>query len=148
MVSQRLQQEEAKVEADKEKNPEASVDEDAIKAEVEKELRRHLINENIADSLNVEVTQEDMTQQISMAAYQSGRKPEEVAKQLQESGRVQQVAAEIRNAKALAMFIESIVKAHSPEEEALRCRTKKQAHEFIADSRWPLNRLCDQRRQG
>jgi FKBP-type peptidyl-prolyl cis-trans isomerase (trigger factor) len=113
VISQRLKQEET----NKENNPEASVDEDALKAEIEKDLRRHLINENIADTLKVEATREDLQQQIAMAAYQSGQKSEDVAKQLQESGRIHQVAAEIRSAKALAMFVESVVKAHSPEEE-------------------------------
>ena len=117
VLDQRIKQEEAKVEANKEKEPDATVDEEALKAEVEKDLRRHLINENMADTLKVEITQEDMQQQISMAAYQSGQKPEDVAKQLQESGRVQQVAAEIRAAKALAMFIETVVKAHTPDDE-------------------------------
>ncbi|TVR12042.1 MAG: trigger factor [Planctomycetota bacterium] len=89
-----------------------ATDED-INAEVDKDLRKHLLIEQIADDLQVEVTRQDVDQQIAMAAYQSGRKPEEVAKQLQESGRIQQVAAEIRSSKALGVFVESVVQAHS-----------------------------------
>lgn len=97
----------------REQQGEEAKSEDEISAEVDKDLRKHLLIEQIADELQVQVTRQDIDQQIAMAAYQSGRKPEEVAKQLQESGRIQQVAAEIRSSKALGMFVEQVVQAHS-----------------------------------
>ncbi|TVR47023.1 MAG: trigger factor [Planctomycetota bacterium] len=100
-----------------EKEKSENVDEAKVIGDVEKDLRRHLITEAIAEQLKVSASQQDLNQQITMAAYQSGRKPEEIAKQLQESGRIQQVAMEIRSAKAVGMFVEQVVAAKGGKQE-------------------------------
>ena len=41
-----------------------------------------------------------------MAAGQTGRKPDEIAKQLKESGQINQVMQEIREAKAIEIFLD------------------------------------------
>lgn len=81
-----------------------------IKAEtpamVEKSLRRFLILDTIADLHQVQVSNEDLAGQIHMAASRTGRKADEIAKQLQESGQINQVVAEIREAKALETYLD------------------------------------------
>ena len=95
--------------------------EEDVRKTQEDQLRRHILVNAVADKYEVQATQEDLQQQIMMAAYQSGRKPEELAKQLQESGRLPQVAADIREAKALETMLAKIVgdeEAESAAEEA------------------------------
>jgi len=77
-----------------------------IPAQVEKSLRRFLILDAISDKHQIGVTQEDLAGQIQMAASRTGRKPEEIAKQLQSSGQMPQVVGEIREAKALELFLD------------------------------------------
>jgi trigger factor len=78
-------------------------------AEVEKSLKRFLILDAIADQQHVQVTREDLESQIHMAATRSGRKPQDIADQLQKSGQVNQVVAEIREAKALEVFLDRVL---------------------------------------
>ncbi len=81
-----------------------------IKAEVpalvEKSLRRFIILDTIAEIHKVEVTNEDLANQIHMAAARTGRKADDIAKQLQQSGQINQVVSEIREAKALEVFLD------------------------------------------
>ncbi len=78
-------------------------------AEVENDLRRTLIIDALADKLEVAVTNEDLNDQINMAAAQTGRKAEDIAKNLKQSGQVGQVAREIREAKALEQFLDRVL---------------------------------------
>ncbi len=78
-------------------------------ADATKGLKRFLILDALANQLAVEVTNEDLGDQIRMAASQTGRKPEEIAKQLRESGRANQVAMEIREAKAIELFLDQVL---------------------------------------
>jgi trigger factor len=78
-------------------------------AEATKGLTRFLILDALATKLGVEVTNEDLSDQIQMAAQQTGRRPEEIAKQLRESGRAQQVAMEIREAKAVESLLDLVL---------------------------------------
>ncbi len=97
--------------ADKKEGDEELTDDE--KAEAEKNvtdyLRRMFILGTIAQENNIETTQEDLQQQIMMAAYRSGQKPEDIAKNLQESGQINQVSAEIREAKSLEFFLGTII---------------------------------------
>ena len=77
--------------------------------EATKGLKRFLVLDALAAKLGVEVTNEDLSDQIRMAASQTGRKPEEIAKQLRESGRANQVAMEIREAKAIETFLDLVL---------------------------------------
>lgn len=78
----------------------------AAATEATKGLTRFLILDALATKLGVEVTNDDLSDQIRMAASQTGRKPEEIAKQLRESGRANQVAMEIREAKAIETLLD------------------------------------------
>jgi trigger factor len=78
-------------------------------AEVEKSLKRYLIIDAIAEQYQVQVMREDLESQIQMAAMRSGRKPQDIADQLQKSGQVNQVVAEIREAKALEVMLDKVL---------------------------------------
>ncbi len=75
----------------------------------EQMLKRSFVLDAVAEKLNVAVTREDLEDQIRLAAGQTGRKPEDIAKQLQESGQVNQVAQEIREAKALETLLDTVL---------------------------------------
>ncbi len=79
------------------------------KAEVEKGLKRHLIVDAVADQHQVQVTREDLESQIQMAAKRANRNPQEIADQLQKSGQINQVVAEIREAKALEVLLDKVL---------------------------------------
>ncbi len=76
--------------------------------EATKGLTRYLILDALATKLGVEVSNEDLSDQIQMAAQQTGRRAEDIAKQLRESGRANQVALEIREAKAVEMLLDQL----------------------------------------
>jgi trigger factor len=78
-------------------------------ADATKGLKRFLILDALATKLNVEVTNDDMSDQIRMAASQTGRNPEDIAKQLRESGRGNQVVMEIREAKAIETLLDQVL---------------------------------------
>jgi trigger factor len=78
-------------------------------SEVEKSLKRFLIIDAIAEQYQVQVTREDLESQITMAAMRSNRKPQDIADQLQKSGQVNQVVAEIREAKALEVMLDKVL---------------------------------------
>lgn len=80
-----------------------------LKEQVERWLRRLLLLDAIADRDGVKATRQDLDQQILMAAEQSGRKPQDIAKELQSSGRIMEVANEIRQAKALQGLLERLL---------------------------------------
>jgi trigger factor len=79
------------------------------KAEVEKNLKRHLIIDAVAEQHQVHVTREDLESQIQMAAMRSNRKPQDIADQLQKSGQINQVVSEIREAKALEVLLDKVL---------------------------------------
>ena len=87
---------------------------DEAAKEADHHLRRMLVLDALAEDLQVEATQEDLQQQIMMAAYQSGRKPQELAEQLRESGQLQQVLVDIRQHKSIATLLQQIVDARQP----------------------------------
>ncbi|MFW5829640.1 MAG: trigger factor [Planctomycetota bacterium] len=107
------------------KQQDENADEAAIRAEEEPKarenastyLRRSFILSTIAEDNQIEASQQDLQQQIMMAAYQSGQNPQDIVKNLQESGQLQQVAMEIREAKALEHYL-ALVKGDDPSAEA------------------------------
>ncbi|MBA3685097.1 MAG: trigger factor [Planctomycetes bacterium] len=70
------------------------------------QLKRHIVISAIVDQNQVTVTREDLDHQIRMAAQRSGQSPDAVAKRLSESGKINDVVAEIREAKALEVFLD------------------------------------------
>jgi FKBP-type peptidyl-prolyl cis-trans isomerase (trigger factor) len=63
----------------------------------------------LGDHLDVQLTDDDFRQQIMMAAQQTGRKPQDIADQLQKSGQGAQVAMEIREAKAMEQYLDQVL---------------------------------------
>jgi trigger factor len=79
------------------------------KANIEKAFKRHVIMVALGDHLDVQLTDDDFRQQIMMAAQQTGRKPQDIADQLQKSGQGAQVAMEIREAKAMELYLDQVL---------------------------------------
>jgi trigger factor len=69
-------------------------------------LKRHIILGAIGEQHKVTVTREDLEQQIQMAAQRSNQTPEAISKRLMDSGRINDVVEEIREAKTLEVFLE------------------------------------------
>lgn len=106
----------ARAEADaeakaKEKNEDAAKAKAEAKAGVEKAFKRHCIMTALSDSLDVQVTDDDFREQILMAAQQTGRRPQDIAEQLRKSGQGNQVAMEIREAKAIEGLLDKVLTA-------------------------------------
>ena len=114
MIEENLQQL-AGSESDKSADEIKAEHEEKTTSDVNDHLRRTLIMDAIADKF--EASREDLNQQIFMAAYQSGRKPEEVAKQLQESGRIYEVMSDIRQHKAIELFLSKVLEIPNMKEE-------------------------------
>jgi trigger factor len=103
-------------EAEKNKTPAEEVEKGKaeIPAKVERDLKRFLIVDALAEKLAVQVSNQDISEQIMLAAQQTGRRPEDIAKQLKESGQVNQVVMEIREAKALELFLDQVLGRPAP----------------------------------
>jgi trigger factor len=101
---------EAETQAAEKKEDVAKAKADA-RANLEKGFKRHCIMVALGDHLDVQVTNDDFRDQIMMAAQQTGRRAEDIAAQLKKSGQGQQVAMEIREAKAVEVFLDQILGA-------------------------------------
>ncbi|MEK7413379.1 MAG: trigger factor [Planctomycetota bacterium] len=99
---------EAEAKATEKKEDVAKAKADA-KANIEKVFKRHVIMTALGDHLNIEITNDDIRDQILMAAQQTGRKAQDIAKQLQKSGQGNQVAMEIREAKAIETLLDQVL---------------------------------------
>lgn len=97
----------AQLPADQADNAEAKAkaEADARKAAADS-LKRHIILSAIGEQHKVTVTREDLEQQIRMAAQRSGQTPEAISKRLMESGQINNVVEEIREAKTLEVFLD------------------------------------------
>jgi trigger factor len=82
---------------------EATTDEQ--REEANKSLKRFLILDAVATQNDIQADPQDLYQQLQMAAMQSGRKIDEIYQDLQESGRLQQVMAEIREQRTLEYVV-------------------------------------------
>ena len=72
-----------------------------IRAQVEKAVKAELILEQVARDAEIEVSEDDLGQEIALAAMRAGRDPKEVAEQVVSSGRLSSVAADVLRRKAL-----------------------------------------------
>ncbi|MDQ3985050.1 MAG: trigger factor [Actinomycetota bacterium] len=72
-----------------------------LRSRAEKAVKAELLLEEIARREQVDVSREELGQEIAMAAAQAQRDPKELAEQLTESGRLGAVAADIMRRKAL-----------------------------------------------
>ena len=106
-------------EAAKERNENApDVDKDEINQNTERMLRRHILIDTIIRENNIQASRQDLEQQLMMAAWQSGRKAEDIEKELYESGQIQQVLHEIVEAKAIDFQLSQILGEDENEDAA------------------------------
>lgn len=103
-------------EAAKERNENApDVDNEKITQDTEKMLRRHIIIDGVIEKNNIQAQRSDLDSQLMMAAWQSGRKAEDIEKELHESGQINQVLQEIVEGKAVEFMLNAALP--EPEEE-------------------------------
>jgi len=101
-------EEDAAKKAEEKKEDVAKAKADA-KASIEKAFKRHCLMAALGDHLNVQIDDNDFREQIMMAAQQTGRRPQDIAEQLQKSGQGAQVAMEIREAKAMEQYLDQVL---------------------------------------
>jgi trigger factor len=79
-----------------------------IRAQAGRSVKAELLLEEIARQQQIEVSEEDISREIAIAAAQAQRDPQEVARNLVESGRVRALAADIIRRKALDYVSEAV----------------------------------------
>jgi trigger factor len=79
-----------------------------IRDQVARSLRAELILEQIAKEAEIKVDDDEIGQEIALAAMRSGRDPKEVAEQVVRSGRLGTIAADVLRRKALDHVVENI----------------------------------------
>ncbi|MCX8040000.1 MAG: trigger factor [Planctomycetota bacterium] len=84
-----------------------------VRADVERSLKRHCIRLTLARQLGVQVTDDDIRDQILLAAERTGRDPRAIAERLRDSGQLPQVVMEIREGKALEVFLDRVLAAQA-----------------------------------
>lgn len=107
LIADRMKAALAQLPADKADDAEAKAKAEAdARKGAEESLKRHIILSAIGEQHKVTVTREDLEQQIRMAAQRSGQTPEAISKRLMESGQINNVVEEIREAKTLEVFLD------------------------------------------
>lgn len=79
-----------------------------VRTQAARSVKAELLLEQIAREQQIDVTEEDISREIALAAAQAQRDPQEVAKNLVESGRVRALAADIIRRKALDYVLEAV----------------------------------------
>jgi trigger factor len=79
-----------------------------IREQVTRSIRAELILEQVAKEAEIKVEDDEIGQEIALAAMRSGRDPKEVAEQVVRSGRLGTVAADVLRRKALDHVVENI----------------------------------------
>ena len=79
-----------------------------IRDQVTRSIKAELILEKIAKEADLKVDDDDIGQEIALAAMRAGRDPKEVAEQVIASGRLGTVAADVLRRKALDHVVENI----------------------------------------
>lgn len=79
-----------------------------LRAQAGRSVKAELLLEEIARQQNVEVTDEDFGREIAVLASRAQRKPQEIAQELADSGRIRALAADIMRRKALDYLVEHV----------------------------------------
>lgn len=79
-----------------------------LRAQAGRSVKAELLLEEIARRQDVEVTDEDFGREIAMLAARTQRKPQEIAQELADSGRIRALAADIMRRKALDYLVENV----------------------------------------
>lgn len=89
-----------------------------LREQVARSVKAELLLEQIARDASLDVSDEDVGEEIALAAMRSGRDPKEVAEQVVKSGRLATVAADVLRRKALDHVVENVdVQGRRPIEE-------------------------------
>ncbi|NRA38221.1 MAG: trigger factor, partial [Planctomycetes bacterium] len=105
-------------ELEKERNESApDVDKDAITENTEKMLRRHIIIDGVISKQDIQAQRSDLDSQLMMAAWQSGRKAEDIEKELHSSGQINQVLHEIVEGKAIEYMLNEALPVEDEESD-------------------------------
>jgi trigger factor len=84
-----------------------------IRAQAGRSVKAELLLEEIARQQSVEVTDEDLGREIAILAQRTQQQPQEIAKNLAETGRVRALAADIMRRKALDYLVENVNVSHN-----------------------------------
>jgi trigger factor len=84
-----------------------------IRAQAGRSVKAELLLEEIAREQKVDVTDEDLGREIAILAQRTQQKPQDIAKNLAETGRVRALAADIMRRKALDYLIEKVNVTHN-----------------------------------
>jgi trigger factor len=79
-----------------------------MRSQASKAVKAELLLEEIARTQEIDVNEEDIGQEIALAAAKAQRDPKEVAQQLVDSGRLSAVAADILRRKALDYVVGAV----------------------------------------
>ncbi|HWC15044.1 MAG TPA: trigger factor [Actinomycetota bacterium] len=79
-----------------------------LRAQAGRSVKAELLLEEIARRQDVEVTDEDFGREIAILAARTQRKPQEIAQELADSGRIRALAADIMRRKALDYLVENV----------------------------------------
>jgi trigger factor len=79
-----------------------------LRRQAARSVKAELLVEELARRAEVEVTEQDLLQEITAAASQMQRDPGELAQELTQSGRLRAVAADIMRRKALAFLVDNV----------------------------------------
>ena len=79
-----------------------------VREQVVRSIKAELILEQVAKEAEIGVEDDEIGQEIALAAMRSGRDPKEVAEQVVKSGRLGTVAADVLRRKALDHVVENV----------------------------------------
>ena len=79
-----------------------------IREQVTRAIKAELILEKVAKDTQIQVEDDEIGQEIALAAMRSGRDPKEVAEQVVQSGRLGTVAADVLRRKALDHVVQNV----------------------------------------
>lgn len=79
-----------------------------IRAQAGRSVKAELLLEEVAREQSVEVTDEDLGREIAVLAARTQQQPQDIAKNLAETGRVRALAADIMRRKALDYLVENV----------------------------------------
>lgn len=74
----------------------------------EKSVKAQLLLDSVAEAEEIEVSQEELTERLLFEARRGNIQPDQLAKQLQDAGRVGMLYAEVRRSKALADIVRKV----------------------------------------
>src|SRR6185369_13235550 len=99
----------------------AKIDEKSAGDEIRKDFKRYFILEKIAELEGIYATEDEVSLRVAILAQAYGRSPRELLDELEESGRLETIRAEIRQAKARRTLREkaSVLSPPGPPEGAV-----------------------------